>query len=191
MKKSDVKEIYFQNTEEWREWLGKNHETESGIYLLLYTVGHEMPSMRWEEAVKVALCFGWIDSTSYSLGQGKRKQYFTKRKPKSAWSAINKAYIEVLVADGMMHESGLRSIEIAIENGSWNSFDDVEKGVIPGDLETAFEMHPDAFNNFQNFSRSYRKSYLHWLCQAKREETRKKRIGEIIDYCKRNIKIRG
>ncbi|WP_114748553.1 YdeI/OmpD-associated family protein [Pleomorphovibrio marinus] len=190
MKKGEVKEIYLQNPEEWRTWLENNHDKESGINLIMYTVGHEMPSMRWEEAVKVALCFGWIDSTAKSLGNGKRRQYFTPRKPKSVWSAINKAYVETLIAEGLMHESGLRSIEIAKENGSWNSLDHVENGIIPEDLEAAFNMHPDAFHNYQNFSPSYRKNYLYWLNQAKREETRKERISEIIDYCKRNIKSR-
>lgn len=149
-----------------------------------------MPSMRWEEAVMVALCFGWIDSTTYSLGNGKRRQYFTRRKPKSIWSAVNKGYIDRLLADGLMHESGLRSVAIAKKNGSWNSLDDVEKGIIPEDLKIAFKTHPEAFANYQNFAPSYRKSYLYWLKQAKREATRKKRLNEIIDLCKRNIKSR-
>lgn len=187
---NDVKEVYLSNTREWRGWLEKNHNKVSGIYLIMYTVGHDMPSMRWEEAVKVALCFGWIDSTAYSLGNGKRRQYFTRRKPKSVWSAINKAYIDALLADGLIHESGLRAIAIAKENGSWNSLDDVENGIIPGDLEAAFKIHPEAFENYQNFAPTYRKNYLYWLNQAKMELTRAKRINEIIDLCSRNIKSR-
>ncbi|SHN07297.1 Uncharacterized conserved protein YdeI, YjbR/CyaY-like superfamily, DUF1801 family [Cyclobacterium lianum] len=190
MKKLEIREIYLQNSKEWREWLEKNHDQVAGVYLIFYTVDHEMPSMRWEEAVMVALCFGWIDSTTYSLGNGKRKQYFTQRKPKSGWSTINKAYIKNLIAEGLMHESGMKAIAIAKENGSWNSFDDVEKGIIPEDLKAAFKKHPEAFANYQNFAPSYRKSYLYWLQQAKRPETRTNRLYEIIDLCSRNIKIR-
>ncbi|MBD3630831.1 YdeI/OmpD-associated family protein [Cyclobacterium sp.] len=190
MKKREISEIYLQNSKEWREWLEKNHDKVAGVYLIFYTVDHEMPSMRWEEAVMVALCFGWIDSTTYSLGNGKRRQYFTRRKSKSNWSAINKSYIDRLLADGLMHESGMNAIAIAKENGSWNSFDDVEKGIIPEDLKSAFKKHPEAFANYQNFAPSYRKSYLYWLQQAKRPATRTNRLYEIIDLCKRNIKSR-
>jgi len=190
MKMHEIKEIYLQNSEEWRTWLADNHNKVPGIYLIFYSVDHDMPSMRWEEAVKVALCYGWIDSTSKSLGNGKRRQYFTRRKPKSGWSSINKAYIDALLADGLMHESGLKSIARAKENGSWNSLDDVENGIIPEDLEAAFKIQPEAFDNFQDFAPTYRKNYLYWLNQAKRESTRIKRINEIIDLCSRNIKSR-
>jgi uncharacterized protein YdeI (YjbR/CyaY-like superfamily) len=190
MNKGDLEELYFQNPEEWRAWLATNHHKKSGVYLILYAVGQEKASMRWEEAVKVALCFGWIDSTAKSLGNGKRRQYFTPRKPKNFWSAVNKSHIEKLISDGLMHESGLRSIAIAKENGSWNGLDEVENGVVPADLHAAFEKHPAAFHNYKNFAPSYRKSYLYWLNQAKREATRAQRISEIIDYCNRNIKSR-
>ncbi|WP_373517274.1 YdeI family protein [Pricia sp.] len=76
-------EHYFKNDSEWREWLHANHAQEKGIYLIFYKIEHENDSMRWEEAVKVAICYGWIDSTVKSLGNGKRRQYFCPRKPKS------------------------------------------------------------------------------------------------------------
>lgn len=190
MKNREIREIYLKSSGEWRAWLEDNHDKVSGIYLIFYSVGHEMPSMRWEEAVKVALCYGWIDATAKSLGNGKRRQYFTRRKPKSGWSAINKAHIDGLLVAGLIHESGLRSIAIAKENGSWNSLDDVENGIIPEDLKAAFKMQPSALDNFKNFAPSHRKNYLHWLHQAKRDSTRAKRINEIIDLCNRNIKSR-
>jgi uncharacterized protein YdeI (YjbR/CyaY-like superfamily) len=147
--------------------------------------------MRWEEAVKVALCYGWIDSTVKSLGDGKRRQYFTPRNIKSVWSALNKKYINELLKDDLMHESGLSKIKIAKQNGSWIALDDVEKGIIPEDLKKEFDKNAKAFNNYQNFAPSYRKSYLYWLNQAKREETRQKRINEIIKFCNANIKSRS
>ncbi|APX99791.1 YdeI/OmpD-associated family protein [Lacinutrix venerupis] len=184
-------ELYFKTDKEWREWLHENHENDNGIYLIFYKVGHEKQSMRWEEAVKVALCYGWIDSTVKSLGNGKRRQYFCKRKPKSVWSAVNKKYIEVLIAENLMHKKGIDSIEIAKQNGSWTALDAVEKGIIPELLQTAFNANPKAFKNYNNFAPSYRKQYLYWVNQAKREITKQKRVYEIIKLCEANIKSRG
>lgn len=186
-----LQEHYFKTDNEWRDWLHENHSTSKGVYLIFYKVEHENDSMRWEEAVKVALCYGWIDSTVKSLGDGKRRQYFTPRNPKSVWSALNKRHINKLIASNLMHESGLNSIEIGKLNGSWTSLDAVESGIIPEDLQIAFTKNPQAFQNYQNFATSYRKSYLYWLNQAKREETREKRISEIIDLCEKNIKSRA
>ncbi|MEM9361786.1 MAG: YdeI/OmpD-associated family protein [Bacteroidota bacterium] len=184
----DIEHFYFKNDTEWRDWLHKNHEIATGLYLIFYKVDHEMESMRWEEAVRVALCYGWIDSTVKSLGDGKRRQYFCPRKPKSVWSKVNKTHIEELSKAGLMHESGLKSIEIAKENGSWTALDDVENGVVPEDLQKAFNKNKKAWNNFQNFTHGQRKTYLYWLYNAKRQETRLKRIKEIIAYCKNNMK---
>lgn len=146
--------------------------------------------MRWEEAVKVALCFGWIDATVKSLGNGKRRQYFCPRNPKSTWSALNKKHIKVLEVSGLIHEAGYKMIELAKQTGTWTAMDDVENGVIPNDLQKAFDKNQRAFENYQNFARGYRKSYLSWLNSAKREETKQKRIAEIIKLCERNIKSR-
>lgn len=184
-------EYYFKTDSEWRDWLEKNHKTSSGIYLIFFKVENKEASMRWEDAVKVALCFGWIDSTVKSLGNGKRQQYFCQRKPKSVWSALNKRYIIALQKEKLMHESGLESVSIAKQNGSWTALDDVENGIIPIELQQAFDQHEKAFENYNNFAPSYRKSYLYWLNQAKRAETRQKRIDEIIKLCANNIKSRN
>ena len=186
-----IKELYFKNDTAFRKWLHKNHAVSPGVYLIFYKIGHEMPSMRWEEAVRVALCYGWIDSTVKSLGDGKRRQYFCPRKPKSVWSRVNKNHLQELIAADLLHESGLKSIAIAKENGSWTSLDDVENGIIPKKLQEAFDKKPIAFTNYQNFTRGQQKSYLYWLNQAKREETREKRIKEIVSNCAQNIKARG
>jgi len=184
-------ELYFKTDLEWREWLHANHATSGGIYLVFYKVDNPEPSMRWEEAVQVALCYGWIDSTVKSLGNGKRKQYFCKRKPKSVWSALNKRYVKELLKAKLIHKSGLAIIEIGKKNGSWTALDDVEKGIIPLELQTAFDKNPVAYANYKNFAPSYRKHYLYWLNQAKREVTKEKRIIEIIKLCESNIKSRG
>ncbi|TBV25564.1 hypothetical protein DMZ43_11510 [Meridianimaribacter sp. CL38] len=187
----EIEEHYFKTDKEWRTWLHKNHSLSKGIYLIFYKVEHENESMRWEEAVKVALCYGWIDSTVKSLGNGKRRQYFSPRNPKSVWSALNKRYIVDLITINLMHDAGLKTIEIAKENGSWSVLDDVENGIIPEDLQIAFNANKTAFTNYQNFAPSYKKGYLYWLNQAKREATRIKRISEIIELCNKNIKSRS
>ena len=185
-----LQEIYFKTAAEWRAWLHENHATSKGVHLIFYKVGHEAESMRWEEAVKVALCYGWIDSTVKNLGEGKRRQYFCPRNPKSVWSKRNKTYLEELDKEGLLHESGKRAISTAMKNGSWTALDDVENGIVPDDMQQAFDIHPEAFNNYKNFSWTYRKSYLYWLHQAKRPETRAKRIAEIIRLCAANQKQR-
>ena len=183
-------QLYFKHHSEWRTWLSENHNNYNGIYLIFFKVESSEESMRWEEAVKVALCYGWIDSTVKSLGNGKRQQYFSPRKPKSVWSALNKKYLIELHAEKLMHPAGIKSIEIAKENGSWTELDDVENLIIPKELQIAFDKNPLAFSNYQNFAKSYKKNYLYWLKQAKRAATKEKRIIEILKYCENNIKSR-
>ena len=146
--------------------------------------------MRWEDAVKVALCYGWIDSKVQKIDNERRKQYFTKRKPKSAWSKLNKSYIHILTEKRLMNPCGLEIVETAKLDGSWYLLDDVDKLIIPTDLKKAFDDNIIAFNNYQNFAPSYRRAYLYWLIQAKKEGTRNKRIDEIIRLCSLNKKTR-
>ncbi len=185
-----LEELYFERDTDWYDWLLKNHEEYDAIYLIFYKLEMNIPTMRWEEAVKVAICFGWIDSTVKSLGGGKRRQYFCKRNPKSTWSALNKRYVDELEQSGLIHESGYKMIELAKQTGTWSAMDDVENGIIPEVLQNAFDQNPRAFENFQNFSKGYRKGYLSWLQSAKREETKQKRISEIIRLCEANVKSR-
>lgn len=187
----EIPEYYFKESAQWRDWLHEHHNTAKGVYLIFYKVAHENESMRWEEAVKVALCYGWIDSTVKSLGDGRRRQYFCPRKTKSVWSKLNKTHIEELAANGLMHKSGWAKIEIAKDDGSWTALDDVENGIIPDDLQKAFDVNPAALSNYKNFSWTYQKGYLYWLNQAKRPETRQKRITQIIQLCSENIKSRA
>jgi len=146
--------------------------------------------MRWEGAVKVVLCFGWIDSKVQSLGNGKRMQYFSPRNPRGNWNALNKKHVKELIATGLMQESGYKMIELAKQTGTWTAMDDVENGVIPQNLQKYFNENKRTFQNYRNFSFGYRKGYLSWLHIAKRKETRNKRITEIIRLCKANIKSR-
>jgi uncharacterized protein YdeI (YjbR/CyaY-like superfamily) len=189
MKKRE--EIYFKDKSEWRDWLLENHKSSEGVYLFFYKVSSSKESMRWEEAVKVALCFGWIDSVVKKIDDEKRKQLFTPRKLKSGWSKLNKEHIEKLIVNNLMHESGLEKIQIAKNNGSWTISDDAENLIIRHDLKRKFDNNKIAFENFQAFSNSCKKAYLHWLYSAKRDETKKKRMIEVISLCEKNIKSRN
>lgn len=186
----DYPELFFERDVDWYYWLLQNHENTNGVYLIFYKLEMNIPTMRWEEAVKVALCFGWIDSTVKSLGNGKRRQYFTSRNPKSVWSALNKRYVIELEKDNLIQPSGYNKIEIAKENGMWIFLDDVESLIIPNDLQLAFNSNSKAFQNYNNFASGYRKSYLYWLKHAKRETTRQNRIKKIIEFCEQNKKSR-
>ncbi len=187
----EIGEHYFRTALDWRNWLHDNHDQYQGVYLIFFAVAHENESMRWEEAVRVAICYGWIDSTVKSLGNGKRRQYFCPRKPKSVWSKVNKNHIHELLAAGLMHASGLEKIEIAKRNGSWTALDAVENGIVPNDLQKAFDGNGHAYQNYINFTPGQRKSYLYWLNQAKMQETRQKRIAVIIRFCHENIKSKS
>jgi uncharacterized protein YdeI (YjbR/CyaY-like superfamily) len=182
--------LYFERDVEWYDWLLTNHNRYRGVYLIFYKKEIDIPSMTWAEAVKVALCFGWIDSTVKSLGDGKRQQYFSPRNPKSAWSKLNKTYIDELHSKNLIQESGFNSIQIAKENGAWFDLDNVENLIVPDDLQHQFNQNSLAFENYKNFAPTYKKGYLYWLHSAKRETTRIKRIKEIILLCQANKKNR-
>lgn len=142
-------QLYFKNDTEWRAWLHENHSNFEGVYLIFYKVTSKSESMRWEEAVKVAICYGWIDSTVKKLDKERRQQLFTPRKHKSVWSKLNKSYIIDLLANNLIHESGLKIIEIAKQNGSWESLDAVENLEIPSDLQLAFDYNHGAYKNYK------------------------------------------
>ena len=184
-------QLYFPTDTAWRNWLHDNHTSSAGVYLILYKVSSPTQSMRWEEAVKVALCYGWIDSTVKRLDHEKRQQYFTPRKHKSVWSKLNKTYIKELTSNKLMHASGKAIIKIAKRNGSWDALNDVDNEVISPLLQKAFDANPIAYENYKNFAPSYRRGYLYWLYAAKRETTQQKRITEIIRLCNSNKKQAG
>ncbi|MFA8298731.1 MAG: YdeI family protein [Hyphomicrobiales bacterium] len=179
MKKKEVKEFCPKNEEEWREWLNKYHKTESSVWLIVYKKESKVKNLNWSQSVDQALCFGWIDSTKRRIDNERYKQYFSKRKAKSTWSVVNKNKVDVLIRNGLMTEEGMKAVELAKSNGSWSGLDDIEKLIIPEDLQKALDMHPKANTYFESLSKSVKKGMLYWVTSAKREETRLKRINEI------------
>lgn len=178
--------IYAINRQAWREWLEKNHHTLPGIWLIYYKIKSGKPSVQYSEAVKEALCFGWIDSKVKSLDKDRYMQIFTPRKPKSVWSKLNKQYIEELTEQGLMTQAGLKKISAAQQDGSWTTLDASERLIIPLDLTQALEANETANRNFQAFSNSAKKNVLFWIDSAKRSETRLKRIEQTVNSAVQN-----
>ncbi len=188
MPKPDNQLDNFHATErkEWRQWLEKNYRSSLGVWVIYYKVKSGKPSVRYSEAVKEALCFGWIDSKVKSLDEERYMQIFTPRKPKSVWSKLNKQYIEELIKEGLMTPSGLEKIEAAKQDGSWNKLDAIEQLIIPADLKKALEANETANTYFEAFSNSSKKNILFWIESAKRPETRLKRIEQTISSAAQN-----
>ena len=188
MTNEDLDSFYPASKQEWRQWLEENHRLKQSVWLVYYKKKSGMPSISWSEAVDQALCFGWIDSTAKPIDEHTYKQFFTKRKPKSVWSKVNKQKIERLIEQGLMVQAGHECIEIAKLNGSWTILDDVEELTIPEDLEKEFNTQPNLKDFFLSLSKSVRKSILHRLKMAKRLETRQKRIAEIAELAAQKLK---
>lgn len=177
----EVETFYPANRKEWRKWLQKNHAIKQSIWVVMYKKDSGIPTITWSDAVDEAICFGWIDSIKKSVDHQQSIQYFSRRKPTSAWSKINKAKVERLTQEGLMTPAGYDSVETAKQNGSWSILDEVEELVIPKDLAKAFKVHPGSKDFFTGLSRSIKKMMLHWVIAAKRPETREKRITELAE----------
>lgn len=177
----DTEQFQPDSRKAWRKWLQQYHDKKQAIWLHCYKIKTGVPSVRWSDAVDEALCFGWIDSTRRSVDEDSFIQLFTRRKPVSLWSKINKEKVARLMAEGLMAPAGLNSVAVAQQNGTWNLLDEVEEMLIPKDLEAAFRRHKGAKAYFLSLSRTLQKRMLQWLVLAKREETRQKRITEIAE----------
>ena len=180
--------FYAKDQQSWRKWLEENHQTEKSVWLIIYHKGSKTPSVYYDEAVDEALCFGWIDSKPNKRDQESFFQFFSKRNPKSNWSRKNKQKIERLLKAGKIHQSGLEMIEQAKKTGTWNALDDVENLIIPDDLQKIFDQNPIAFQNYQKFPPSTKRGILEWILNAKKPETRQKRIQETVSKAAQNIR---
>jgi uncharacterized protein YdeI (YjbR/CyaY-like superfamily) len=182
-------EIFYPKTQTaWRKWLEKNHLSKQAVWLVFYNQKSGVKSITWSEAVDVALCFGWIDSKKVKVDEETAHQYFSKRKPNGTWSKINKEKVQKLTEQGLMTDAGLKSIAMAKQNGSWTLLDEVEELKIPSDLQAAFSRKPKAKKFYLSLSNSAMKMILSWLVFAKTEETRRKRIAEIIESAEQHLK---
>lgn len=185
---NEVETFYPKSRQEWREWLNKNHNKKQSVWLIYYKKKSTIPTVTYSEAVDEALCFGWIDSKTKPMNEDAFMQFFSKRKSKSVWSKVNKEKIQRLIEAGLMTQAGYDIIETAKQNGSWTILDDAEALVIPADLENEFQKRANAKKYFLSLSRSDKRNILQWLVLVKRQETRQKRIAEIVELAGNNQK---
>lgn len=182
MAEKECATFYPKNIAEWRSWLEKNHADCESVWLIFYNKKSGQPSITWSEAVDQALCFGWIDSKKQTLDADSYRQFFSKRKPKSNWSKINKEKVDQLIEGGWMMPAGLASIETAKQNGSWTSLDAIEALIVPDDLDAALHAASGAREYFLGLSKSKQKILLYWVISAKRPETRNQRIEILVAH---------
>ncbi len=146
--------------------------------------------MSWQDIVEEALCFGWIDSRPGKVSETQSKIYVSKRKPSSVWSKINKQNVEKLITEGKMRPAGLRSIETAKQNGSWNALDLSDSLIYPAELAVLFSTNVNSETNFENFPVGSRKNTLQWIYDAKTEATKIKRVQQTFEAANKNIRLR-
>jgi uncharacterized protein YdeI (YjbR/CyaY-like superfamily) len=172
--------VYPPDRAAWRAWLEAYHTSAKGVWLVYYKKGSGMPTIAYPDMVKECLCFGWIDSRVSRLDEARYLQLITPRKPRSVWSKINKGYVEELKRENLLAPAGLRAIQIAKDNGSWSSLDEVEALTIPEDLAAALAASPVAQATFATYSPSTLKLALTRLAAAKRPVTRQRRLTDLI-----------
>jgi uncharacterized protein YdeI (YjbR/CyaY-like superfamily) len=165
----------------WRAWLERHHDASPGVWLVVAKKNARRPGITYVEAVEEALCFGWIDSRPNTLDEEHYLQRVSPRKPRSVWSRLNKERVARMIAEGRMTEAGLRPIEAAKRNGSWNALDDTDDLVVPDDLAAALASRPAARRRFDAYPPSVKKPALYWITSARRPETRAKRIAEVVN----------
>jgi uncharacterized protein YdeI (YjbR/CyaY-like superfamily) len=183
-----VKVLYAKSRKEWRIWLKQNHLSEKSVWLIIYHKDIRTPSVQYEEAVEEALCFGWIDSKPNKRDANSYYLFFAKRKPKSNWSKANRERAEKMIKQGLMTEAGQAMIDLAKRMGTWAALEEVQNSVIPDDLQELFDKNKKAFDNFEAFPPSSKRIILEWILNAKRPETRQKRIEETVKLAERNMK---
>ncbi len=189
--KFDYPIFHAQSREQWRAWLEAHHDSAPGMWLCSWRSSHGGPICPYPEAVEEAICFGWIDSTVTILDEDRGLQLFTRRKPKSTWTRLNRRRAADMDAAGLMTDAGRRSIEVARSNGWWTMYEPVEDLMEPDDLAAALDDEPAARANWNMFPASPRKQMLFWVISAVRDETRTARIEKIVEQAALNKRARG
>jgi len=173
--------VFFATSLEWRAWLERNHATVTELWVGFHKRSTGRPSLTWPESVDQALCFGWIDGVRRSLGEGSYVIRFTPRRPGSRWSRVNLRRIEELVALGLVHPAG-RAVHAAREGkkaGTYSYEQRHQARLMPGQ-ESEFKRNKAAWTYFQAQAPWYRKTAIHWVTSAAKEETRARRLATLI-----------
>jgi len=170
----------------WHAWLDAHHATSRGVWTVTWKRRSGGPYVPYDDLVEEALCFGWVDSLGRTLDERRWQLLMTPRKVGSGWSRPNKERIERLTAAGLMAPAGAAVVAAAQADGSWSSLDAVEDLIEPDDLRAALDASPDARRHWDDFPRSAKRGILEWIMQAKRDETRARRIRETAEQAARN-----
>ena len=174
-------QVHAETLGQWRDWLAAHHADRTGAWLVSWRSGTGRPCVDYEEAVVEALAVGWIDSVARTLDEERRAQRFSPRKPGSGWAATNKARVARLVAEGRMQPTGQALVEAAKADGSWTLYDDVEALVVPEDLDSALA-RAGLRAAWDAWPPSVRKQALASLVNAKRPETRARRVEAVVGH---------
>ena len=186
-----IDKILFHTRQEFRNWLKKNYTQEESIWLI-FEKGKDSTTIKPQDALEEALCFGWIDGQFSRYDEKDDVKYlkkFSSRRKKSNWSERNKAIAKELIKSGLMTEAGLDKIEQAKKEGMWDispKKDESKENI--QELEIKLKNYPLAYNNFQNYPKSSKKLFAGFYADAKKEETKQKRLDKIIKLAEINKK---
>lgn len=176
-----MKPYFFENQEEFRQWLEKNHDKETELLVGFYKTKSDKPSITWPESVDQALCYGWIDGVRKSLGEESYTIRFTPRKATSIWSEVNIRKMKELQEKGLMTPAGLAAFEKRKESKSGvYSHERKEEAKLPDVMEREFRANKKAWEYFMNQAPSYRKAVIHLVISAKQEKTRQSRFEKLV-----------
>jgi len=181
---------YFRSIAAWRSWLSENHADEKTVWIIIQKKASKKPGIRYEEAVLEAVAHGWIDGKMKRLNDDEFMQRFTPRRRNSVWSLSNRERAERLISEGRMTLAGLKTVEEAKQNGRWDKAYSSSRGAIdvPKDLIEALKTNKPAHENFESFPPSARFMYIHWINEAKRQDTRERRIYTVVVRSENNLR---
>jgi uncharacterized protein YdeI (YjbR/CyaY-like superfamily) len=179
----------FKSIEMWRDWLKTNHNTAEVIWIVIQKKASHKQGIRYEEAVLEAVAHGWIDGKMRRIDDDEFMQRFTPRRPDSIWSKSNKKRVEKLIKEGRMTPAGLAAVQKAKVSGQWDkAYSSREPIEIPDDLKKALSENPEAEDKFTAFPPSAQFMYIHWINEAKRQDTRERRIYTVVVRSKQGKK---
>ena len=172
----------FASAKAWETWLRKHHDTSDGVWLKIAKKGTGVETVTMPEVIDVALCYGWIDGLRHKHDDVYFRQRITPRKTRSRWSKINRAKAETLIAAGRMHAAGLREIDAAKADGRWDAAYAGSRDIeVPDDFTRALRRNARARRAFEQLDRTNRYAILYRIHDAKRAETRARRIEQFVD----------
>ena len=182
--------LQLASPEEWEKWLDAEHATSDGVWLKFAKKGSGATTVVYAEALDVALCFGWIDSQVKTYDERFYLQKFTPRRSRSKWSKINVEKIEVLTRAGRMRPAGLEQVELAKADGRWDAaYSSPASMTEPPDLKKALKANAKAAEFWANLSKSNRYAVIYQLEDAKKPETRERRLAKFIGMLERGEKL--